>query len=217
MKSFFITKPQTTYSRHPLRPLFRSLARWACRVLLRLTVSGVENVPLTGGALLTMNHLGDADPVMLVGYTPREVEAIGKAEILSWPLLGALAAAYGMMAVRRGQPDRETLTMALEALRRGEALMLAPEGRESKTHALEQAKGGAAFLALYSGVPIVPVAITGTERVYSQWLRLRRPRVTLTFGAAYRLPPGADRRAAADLMMRRIAEMLPTEYRGVYQ
>ncbi len=111
VNSFFTTKPPiyrlpVTHSRHPLRPLFRSLARWACRVLLRLTVSGVENVPPTGGALLTMNHLGDVDPLMLVGCTPRDVEVIGKAEILSWPLLGALAAAYGMMAVRRGQPDR---------------------------------------------------------------------------------------------------------------
>lgn len=202
-----------------MRSALRSLARVASRNLLRLTVSGVENVPLAGGALLAMNHLGDADPIMVVGFAPREVEVIGKAEILRWPIFGILARGYGMIAVRRGQPDRETLKAGLDVLKSGRALLIAPEGRESRSGAMEAAKGGAAFLAIYSRAPIVPIAITGTEnrKVYPQWMRLRRPCVTLTFGRPFMVPQAMPRREAADLIMRNIAELLPPEYQGVYR
>ncbi len=200
------------------RDTLRKLARFASSNLLRLTVRGLENVPLTGGLLLAMNHLGDADPIMVLGFAPREVEVIGKAEILGWPIFGFLARSYGMIAVRRGQPDRETLNVALNILKSGKALLIAPEGRESLSGAMEAAKGGAAFLAMYGGVPILPIAITGTEnkKVYLEWVRLHRPCVTLTFGQPFALPPTIRRREAADLIMRRIAELLPPEYRGVY-
>jgi 1-acyl-sn-glycerol-3-phosphate acyltransferase len=198
---------------------FRLAARLLSRLLLRVRVAGVERVPLSGGVLLAMNHLGGADPVLVIGYAPRPVTAIGKAEVLRWPVIGALARAYGMVPVRQGWPDRAALEAGLAALRSGEALWIAPEGRESLSGALERAKTGAAFLARLAGVPVVPVAITGTRwpQVLGAWRRLRRPVVTLTFGCPFRLPPEASRRVAADLIMRRIAELLPEEYRGVYR
>jgi 1-acyl-sn-glycerol-3-phosphate acyltransferase len=201
------------------RDTLRKLARLTSGNLLRLTARGVENVPLTGGLLLAMNHLGDADPIMVIGFSPREVEVIGKAEILRWPIFGNLARDYGMIAVRRGQPDRETLNMALDVLKSGRALLIAPEGRESRSGAMEAAKGGAAFLAIHSRVPILPIAITGTENrnVYLGWMRLKRPCVTLTFGQPFTLPSDIHRREAADLIMRNIAELLPPEYQGVYR
>jgi len=184
--------------------------------LLRLTVRGVENIPLSGGVLLAMNHLGDADPLLVFGFTPRPLAIIGKSEILDWPVLGRLARLYGMLAVRRGEPDRATLQAALQVLESGGALLIAPEGRESLSGALESAKGGAAFLAVHSSVPILPIAISGTESLYAEWRHFRRPCVTLTFGPAFRLPPGIKRRAAADLIMQPIANLLPPKYRGVY-
>jgi len=199
--------------RAALRAVFRSLSR----ALVRLTVNGLANVPRSGGLLLVMNHLGDADPIMVIGFTPRDLEVIGKSEILWWPLAGQIAWAYGMIAVRRGEPDRATLKSAVNILKLGRALLIAPEGRESKTQGLQPGKGGAAFLALQSQAPLLPVAITGTDKTYAHWLRLRRPYVTLTFGAPFDLPPGCSRREAADLIMRRIAELLPPEYRGVYK
>ncbi len=201
-----------------MRSTLRDISRFLSAKLLRLAVRGVENVPLTGGLLLAMNHLGDADPIVVVGFAPRQVEVIGKAEILRWPIFGALARGYGMLAVRRGQPDRETLNMALDVLKSGRALLIAPEGRESRSGAMEAAKGGAAFLAIHGNIPVLPIAITGTEnrKVYSQWMRLQRPCVTLTFGQPFTLPSDIRRREAADLIMRNIAELLPPEYRGVY-
>ncbi len=200
-------------------PVFRGLARLICRALLRVSVNGDENVPRSGGVLLCMNHIGDADAVVLVGFAPRPLAGIGKVEILKWPVLGWIAQAYGMLAVHRGEPDRATLRAALDVLHGGGALAIAPEGRESPTGALILAKDGAAFLALHGGVPIVPVALTGTAwtHILGQWRHLRRARVTVTFGPAFDLPPLIKRKDATELIMRRIASLLPPEYRGVYR
>ncbi len=202
-----------------LNSFLRFMGRRIAPALYRLSVSGLENVPRSGGVLLCMNHLGGGDAPLVVAFCPRPLAGIGAAEILNWPLAGWLARRYGMLAVRRGEPDRATLQAALDVLRGGGALLIAPEGRESPTGALILAKEGAAFLALNSRVPIVPVAMTGTTwtQVLVQWRRLRRARVTLTFGAPFDLPPLASRKDATTFIMRRIAAMLPPEYQGVYR
>ena len=83
---------------------FRSAARLLSRLLLRVSVEGSERVPPSGGVLLAMNHLGGADPVLVIGHAPRLVTVIGKAEVLGWPVIGPLVRAYGMVPVRRGRP-----------------------------------------------------------------------------------------------------------------
>jgi 1-acyl-sn-glycerol-3-phosphate acyltransferase len=165
-----------------------------------------------------MNHLGGGDPVLVIGYAGRPLAIAGKVEVLGWPVIGPLARVYGMIPLRRGEPERAALRRMLAVLDAGQALLIAPEGRESLTGALEQGKTGPAFLALHADAPILPVAITGTawRDVLPAWRRLRRPLVTLTFGEPYRLPSGMPRREAADEIMRRIAALLPPEYRGVY-
>jgi 1-acyl-sn-glycerol-3-phosphate acyltransferase len=201
-----------------LNTFFRLLARVLTRLLLRLTVRGLEHVPRSGGVLLTMNHLGGADPVLVVGHFPRPLKVVGKAEILGWPIINLLVRTYGMIPVQRGEPDRATLGRLLGVLAAGQALLIAPEGRESGTGQLEAGKGGPAFLAQHAQVPVLPVAITGTawKQVLPAWRRGRRPCVTLTFGPVYGLPPSLKRREAVDEMMRRLAALLPPEYRGVY-
>jgi 1-acyl-sn-glycerol-3-phosphate acyltransferase len=186
--------------------------------MLRLTVVGVENVPRTGALLVTMNHLGGADPVLVVAFTPRPLVAVGKAEILRWPVIGLAVRAYGMLPVRRGEPDRATLKRMLAVLAEGRALLIAPEGRESLTGRLEAGKSGPAFLAMQSQATVLPVAITGTawKQLLPAWRRGRRPCVTLTFGAPYTLAQGLTRPQAVDEIMRRLAALLPPEYRGVY-
>jgi 1-acyl-sn-glycerol-3-phosphate acyltransferase len=197
-----------------LQPLFRL----AARLLLRMTVVGRENVPRDGGLLVTINHLGGADPVLCQVYAPRLLTMVGKIEVLNWPVLSLVARAYAMIPVRRGEVDRAALKRMLDVLEAGGALLIAPEGRESLSGALEAGKTGAAFLALHAGTAILPVGLTGTawRDVLPAWRRLRRAPVTVTYGVPYRLPAGISRREAADEIMRRIAALLPAEYRGVY-
>jgi 1-acyl-sn-glycerol-3-phosphate acyltransferase len=201
-----------------LNLVLASLARLVAGGLLRLTVSGAENVPRHGAVVLTMNHLGGADPVLVLGFAPRPVLAAGKAEALRWPVIGWVIRAFGMVPLHRGRPDRAALEALLRGLAAGEAVLIAPEGRESHTGALEAGRGGAAFLAQHANAPIVPVALTGTawRAILPAWRRLRRPCVTLTFGRPYRLPSDLRRQAATEVVMRHIAALLPAGYHGVY-
>jgi 1-acyl-sn-glycerol-3-phosphate acyltransferase len=102
-------------------------------------------------------------------------------------------------------------------------IAIAPEGRESLSGALEEGTGGAAYLALKSGAPILPITFTGTEnaRIYGNLKRLHRSQVTLTVGALFRLDEYPDRRQAVELgtqkIMRTLAAQLPPEYRGIYR
>ena len=144
--------------------------------------------------------------------------AVGKAEALRWPLIGWVIQAYGMIPLRRGRPDRAALEALLSGLAADEVVLIAPEGHESRTGALEIGQGGAAFLAQHANAPIVPVALTGTawNVILPAWRRLKRPCVTLTFGRLYRLPGDLRREAAVEIVMRHIAALLPSQYQGVY-
>lgn len=208
------------------RRLFRRFIRLVCRLLIRLftypTVRGLENYPRQGPALVVTNHLGDADAVLILAFLPEFPEVIGKIELRADPRLTLLLDWLGVIWIHRGRPDRRALSAALEAFREGRRVIIAPEGRESVTGALEEGTDGAAFLALKAGVPLVPLTLTGTEfrRVENVLKTRRRAPVTLTVGRPFFLPEqerGPDRlRNATRLIMETLARQLPPQYRGVY-
>ncbi|MGH8246132.1 MAG: lysophospholipid acyltransferase family protein, partial [Gammaproteobacteria bacterium] len=192
-------------------------------ICLKPTVHGLENFPRKGPALVVINHLGDADSALLASALPFAPDVLGKIELYSLPILGKLMTSYGIIWLHRGRPDRRALRAALEGLAEGRIIIMAPEGRYSLIGGLEPGGNGAAFLALKADVPIVPVALTGTENahVYRHLRRLRRAPVTLTVGVPFRLANQADRQVALregmHHTMRALACLLPVEYRGVYR
>jgi 1-acyl-sn-glycerol-3-phosphate acyltransferase len=208
------------------RRLFRRLIKFLCRLLTaactRCEVRGMENYPRQGAALVVINHLGDADAVLLLAALPDFPEVIGKIELRGIPPLRWVMDGLGVIYIHRGQPDRRALAAALEALRQGRKVIIAPEGRESLTGALEPGTAGAAFLALKAGAALIPIALTGSEnwRVYGNLKRLRRTRVTLTVGEPFvlgRQAPGSGALAAGTRqIMESLARLLPVEYRGAY-
>ncbi len=214
--------PRLTRSRR----IFRRLIQWICRAAIflctRATVSGLRNYPRLGAALVVTNHLGDADAVLMLALLPDFPEVIGKIELRQVPILRQIMDALGIIWVHRGQPDRRAISAALEALLEGRRVIIAPEGRESLTGALEPGTDGAAYLALKADVPVVPVTLSGTEfrRVENNLKKLRRTPVSLTVGQPFVLPQQADRREAiregTRLIMETLARQLPPEYRGVY-
>jgi 1-acyl-sn-glycerol-3-phosphate acyltransferase len=215
----------------PRRTLKRRLFRWFARGLVKLltflfmdaTVTGMENFPLQGPAIVVINHLGDADVVLLGASIPTTIDGIGKIELNEHWLVGPAFRAYGVIWVHRGRPDRKALRAALDGLAEGRMLALAPEGRQSVIGGLDEGTEGAAFLALKSGAPVVPIAMTGTENrnIYSQMKRLRRARVTLTVGKPFHLQEMPDRQAMLQegtrQIMKSLADLLPEAYRGNYK
>jgi 1-acyl-sn-glycerol-3-phosphate acyltransferase len=181
-------------------------------------VTGAEHVPPSGGLLLAMNHLGSADAMSVIACVDRPVGVVVNADLLVVPVLGALLRLYGMVPVGPGMSNRAALEAGIAMLRSGGVLLISPEGAE-KPAGLARGKAGAAFLAREAGVPVVPVAVTGTQwsRVFQHLLRLRRPSVTLTFGAPFHVPLEAGSHEATEVIMRRIADMLPEDLRGVYR
>lgn len=209
------------------RKFIRVLVRWLSQFLVflwaKVEVSGLENVPAKGPALLVGNHLGDADLIVGFVYAPPIVETLIKIELYDTPVLGWLLDVYGVIWVHRGQPDRRAIRVVLEALKEGRMVGIAPEGRESLSGSLEEGTNGAAYLALKANSPIIPITFTGSEnnRVFQNMKRLRRTDITLHIGAPFHLDPSENLRQAVnngtEKIMQTLASQLPPEYRGVYE
>lgn len=214
-----------TWKRRLFRRFLRGLTKFLTAVLLRAKVSGLENFPPYGPSIIVFNHLGDADAVLMMATLPFKspAEGMGKIELNDHWLVGPVFRAYGIIWVHRGQPDRKAIRAALDGLAEGRMVSLAPEGRQSVIGGLEEGNAGAAFLALKSGAPIVPVAMTGTENsnVYNHLKQWRRAPVTLVVGKPFLLPVQANRQKTLQdgtrLIMETLASMLPESYRGRYK
>ncbi len=215
-------------SLHGPRRLFRLLIRLLARLIIflltRTNLRGLEHIPPRGPALIVMNHLGDADTPLILSSLSRTPEALGKLELIyEFPVLGRIMDWYGTIWIHRGRIDRRALDCALQAVAEGRLLIIAPEGRYSLTDGLERGGSGAAFIALHSGLPLIPLVVTGTRNsdVFPALRHFHRPRLTLTVGPPIHLDPsaGASPRAlksATDQIMRTLAAMLPPSYRGFY-
>lgn len=215
--------PPLTLARRVFRLFLRGLAKLLVSVLLRATVTGLENFPKKGPALVVINHLGDADVVLLGASISTLIDGMGKIELYEHWLVGPLFRGYGVIWVHRGRPDRKAIRAALDGLAEGRIIALAPEGRQTVEGGLEEGTDGAAFLAMKSGAPIVPVALTGTENenIYGNMKRWRRARVTLSVGEPFFIREQADRqkmmREGTRQIMGSLARLLPESYRGIYK
>jgi 1-acyl-sn-glycerol-3-phosphate acyltransferase len=210
------------------RTLARTALGWVMKFLvatrIRLTVCGLENFPSQGPALIVLNHLGDADIVVILSQLRTlQVDPLAASNLYDIPALRVVAEMYGVIWLHRGRPDRRALNCAIESMQLGRFVTIAPEGRESVVGGLEEGLDGAAFLALRADVPIIPIALTGTEcpRLYRGPFCWPRLPVTMTVGQPFRLARSGDRhadlKAGTDQIMRQLAHLLPEEYRGVYR
>ncbi|HYG57535.1 MAG TPA: lysophospholipid acyltransferase family protein [Symbiobacteriaceae bacterium] len=213
----------------------RKVTRWMLdRIWSHFTttqVIGRENVP-QGPCLFICNHLSNADGVTLYrALRPKVVFFLAGVKLQDTVMTRVVANAMDTIPIRPGSPDVEALKRAVETLRHGQSVLIFPEGTRSRTGALLRAKKGAALIARRAGVPIVPVALTGTEKFLPindadmGGENVSRAAVTVRFGRPFTVADLAvvtaegddDRQALADAMMRRVAELLPAEYQGEYR
>lgn len=125
---------------------------------------GVEHVPRDGAVVLACNHLSNLDPVLLAIPCPRQISYLAKIELFRVPVLGSLIRGYGAIPLQRSASDPEAIRLAERVLEQRQVLALFPEGTRSRDGTLKPFRFGAARLALKYNVPLIPVAIIGTDK-----------------------------------------------------
>lgn len=217
------TKPQKNlYEPYNTPVVLYEMLRWFAKfvfaIAIRLRVFGLHNVPTEGAYIIASNHLSWTDIPLIVLRIPRKVVYMAKEEYFN-SKMAWLIRFLGAFPVRRGEADRQALRAGEEQLKKGNILGIFPEGTRSRTRTLAKAHAGMGMIALRTGVPVVPVAIWGSEKA----LKTFRPRVTLSYGEPVVLKPRGkkitreDIDEATELVMQRIAAMMPPEYQGVYR
>jgi len=198
------------------------LMRLLLRLLVRWEVRGKENIPKKGPLIVVANHLNLTDPPVLAASIRRRIVFMAKEEVFHHPIQGPLVRGFRAFPVRRQALDREALRQARQVLGEGLALGMFPEGTRSTTAQMQKGLPGTAHLALRGGSTVLPVGITGTEKIKGLAFVFRRPRLTVNIGEPFRLPPidgkltKAELAQATDFIMGRVAELLPESYRGAY-
>ncbi len=209
----------------------RTLAGPFLRLLGRPEITGVEHIPAEGGAILASNHLSIVDSIFLPFMVDRPVTFAAKAEYFTGTrpidrITSAYMRATNQISVDRAQAraGQDMLEAALGLLREGALFGIYPEGTRSPDGRLYRGRTGIGWLALNSGLPVIPVAMSGTDRVLPPGHRVpRRAKIRITVGKpltfeSYRDLPSAarQRRAVTDEVMRSIQALSGQEYVSMY-
>jgi 1-acyl-sn-glycerol-3-phosphate acyltransferase len=196
----------------PLYAVVRLIVTPLFRLWFRMRVTGAEHVPAEGAAIIAPNHKSFWDSFFIGVCTQRHVRFMAKTELIEAPY-GPLLVRLGAFPVRRGEADEDALETARTVLRQGGVLALFPEGtRVRDPESLGSPRRGAGRLALESGAPIVPAAISGTEDIFLG--PLPRPRrVQVSFAEAIAVDEMAvTPEAASTLVEELLWPEVETEY-----
>ncbi|MDH5365176.1 MAG: 1-acyl-sn-glycerol-3-phosphate acyltransferase [Dehalococcoidia bacterium] len=195
------------------------------RIFLSWKVKGRENVPLNGPLIVVANHVHLVDGILLALSFPRWINFMAKQELFRYPFLRSIIRwAQAFSVPRRGtiKDKREVVKQAKEILNKGLVLGMFPEGKRNHDGKLLPGKSGSAVIASQAGVALLPIGITGTEKLKGiSWL-WKRPSIVINIGQPFEFPSSDGRltksqtKLSTDLMMTKIAALLPPENRGAY-
>ncbi len=191
-----------------LYPLFQRTVRLFWRAIGPVDVRGLHNVPASGPVLIIANHQSYLDPILIQSFCPRPMHTMAKSTQYASPIMRWLLPRLLAFPVRRSQVDPQSVRSVLRHLRQGDAVGIYIEGERSWDGRLQRPRLGTVRLLLKSGVPVVPVGISGSYDVWPRWDHgLRRAPVRISFGPLLRFPRldhRADREAALPGAARRI-------------
>ena len=193
------------------------------RILCKVDDSQLSNVPEQGPLIIVSNHINFIEvPVVYTHLQPRNITGFVKAETWENPVMGLLFDLWGGIPIQRGEADSSAFRCALEALKQGKILAIAPEGSRSGDGKLLKGQPGVVMLAFRSDAPIIPLVYYGGERLRDNLNKLKRTDFSIRVGKIFKLsfPNGKLNRdlriTMVDEIMYQIASLLPQEYRGYY-
>jgi glycerol-3-phosphate dehydrogenase (NAD(P)+) len=193
-KGLLRPRPLELYHERTRRRGVHPIVYWVTRAVLKPAILayfrtrrlGREHIP-HGGVILAANHRSFLDPFVIGCCLPRPIYFVAKQELFRNPLLGWFLNCMGAFPVRRGKSDEQSVETSLALLERGQAVVIFPEGTRIRAGSLAKPKRGVGRLALQSGAPVVPIAVTGSERARDGW-KIKPVRVHLRCGAPLTFP-----------------------------
>ena len=195
--------PDKTVGYHLVAGIIGRLAT----LLFRPTVTGEENIPLTGPVLITPIHRSNLDFAFTLFMSPRKVFFMAKDSIFRVPVLGRLLLNLGAFPVTRGTADRESMKLAEEVLRLGHALVLFPEGTRQEGRVVGQLRDGAMFVAARTGATVIPVGVGSRDRTRIAGVRVPWPaRLRIVVGAPI-VAPSAQGRISRSIITAKSEEL----------
>lgn len=210
--------------KRPLRYVMRRLARLALGALTQVEIIGRENIPKSGPLMVVANHFDMADVAAMVATVDEPMEFLGGFHLVDAPPgMTWIPHLWGYYEVHRGAVSRDAMHAATAVLAQKGFLMIFPEGG-SWAQVLRPARPGTAYLAVRTGVPLLPVGIDGMPQIFSSLRQGQRAKVTIRvgrpFGPLHASGKGRERReqleALGDEIMLQIAQLIPPQKRGVY-
>ena len=159
---------------------------------------GADNLPPEGGVIVAANHLSNWDPPFLASFLARPVGYMAKQELFEIPIFGTVIRWLFAFPVRRGAADRSAVKAAVKELREGRCVGIFPEGTRSKDGEIHHFGAGVALLAAMSGSPVVPTAISGTDKMKG---------LRVVYGEPMRFEGKSDR-AALDAFSEKLRETI---------
>lgn len=227
-----VVRAHEATARRPRLPLDSRLLAGLCRVglrcLARARVEGLESLPDHGPLIIAANHMSNVDPPLLGGWLSpalgRRPVFLAKASLFAGPL-AFFFRGLGAVPVRAGGNDVDAYRTARAVLQAGAVVSIMPEGTRSLDGVLARPKAGVSLLAARTGAPVLPVGISGTDRLLGRGARFPRvgTAISLRVGTPFHvtIPAGADRRAALlaadEELMRRIARLVDVRHRGAWE
>lgn len=184
------------------------------KLVMKLEVQGVENLPADGAVVLVANHVTNFDVIPMQLSLPRPIFFMAKSGLFKFPIFEAALRDLGAFPVYRGEKDDWALRHAARVLENRQILGMFPEGTRSLGKGLRVAKTGSARLALDANCPIVPMAVIGTDNFFKRFPH--RTQVTIKLLSPLLPKPGESPLALMDRVMFALANGLPEEMRGVY-
>jgi 1-acyl-sn-glycerol-3-phosphate acyltransferase len=193
------------------------------RIVCKIDAPNLKDFPTQGPLIVATNHTGQIEvPLLFAHLQPRKMTGWGKIEAWDNKFLNWVFNTWGIIPVRRGEADMHALKSAIRALENGYIFGIAPEGTRNYNGILIRAQPGTVILALRTGVPVLPLAHWGGEKLMHNLKHFKRTDFHIRVGKPFKVDmkgakvTGEIRQQIVDDMMYEIAKMMPEEYRGAY-